>query len=381
MTSLPPNVEAAYQRFDTSMPWLRNRTIFMTRHGSHAYGLNTPTSDEDFKGFAMPPYQYIYGYLNKFEQGESHDPDCVLYDIRKFFVLAADCNPSIIEVLFTDPSAWILTSPAFKDVVAARDSFLSRKAKHTFSGYAISQLKRIQRHYEWLTNPPKKEPTRADFGLPEFTTIPTDQRAACLAAIQKKLDEWNGLLDFDQANDPAAAIAIREQIEKYLYEIRITQDDIWTAAARAVGLDGSWLEIVKQERSYNAARDTWKQYQHWKASRNPARAELEAKFGYDTKHGMHLVRLMRMGKEILETGKVIVKRPDREELLAIRSGLWPYEKLVEYAADMDKQMTEAEKTSPLPRSPNRNKLDALCQQIVCMALDNPDFVRGTTYNE
>src|ERR1039458_5020213 len=34
------------------------------------------------------------------------------------------------------------------------------------------------------------------------------------------------------------------------------------------------------------------QYNGWKAQRNPKRAELEAKFGYDTKHAMHLVRLM-----------------------------------------------------------------------------------------
>ncbi|AEZ66297.1 hypothetical protein phiTE_131 [Pectobacterium phage phiTE] len=37
-------------------------------------------------------------------------------------------------------------------------------------------------------------------------------------------------------------------------------------------------------------------------NRNAARHELEEKFGYDTKHAMHLVRLLRMSQEILETG-------------------------------------------------------------------------------
>jgi len=45
---------------------------------------------------------------------------------------------------------------------------------------------------------------------------------------------------------------------------------------------------------------------------------LEAKFGFDTKHAMHLIRLLRMAREILETGVVHVKRPDAEELSAIR---------------------------------------------------------------
>mgnify|MGYP001607055563 CR=1 FL=1 len=46
------------------------------------------------------------------------------------------------------------------------------------------------------------------------------------------------------------------------------------------------------------------------------------------KHAMHLVRLMRMCKEILITCEVVVKRPDREELLAIRNGAWSYYKLI-----------------------------------------------------
>ena len=45
----------------------------------------------------------------------------------------------------------------------------------------------------------------------------------------------------------------------------------------------------------------WDSYQTWKTHRNPTRAELEPQHGYDTKHAMHLIRLMRMGLEVLET--------------------------------------------------------------------------------
>jgi hypothetical protein len=48
------------------------------------------------------------------------------------------------------------------------------------------------------------------------------------------------------------------------------------------------------------------------------RTELVDKFGYDTKHAMHLVRLIRMAKEILIEGVVHVYRDDREELMDIR---------------------------------------------------------------
>lgn len=57
---------------------------------------------------------------------------------------------------------------------------------------------------------------------------------------------------------------------------------------------------------------------------------------------MHLVRLMRMGKEILETGKVIVRRPVEKDIDAI------------YKAG----------SSPLPKSPDRNQLDKWCIDMV-----------------
>lgn len=359
------NISDLTQAHKESMPWLAASTILVARSGSHAYGTSLPTSDLDFKGVAIPPEEYFIGFVRKFEQAEQREPyDAVIYDIRKFCNLAADCNPSIIETLFVNDSDVIHCTDAGEILRINAGHFLSKKAKHTFSGYAYSQLQRIQGHHKWLTNPPKKEPTRADFNLPENTAISADQRAAAGAAIQKKLDEWSGLLDFDQIQDPALVIGIRNQIEKYLVDIKVNSDDIYEAAGKSIGLDTGWLEVLKNERGYRSARTEWTQYQTWLRQRNPARAALEAKYGYDTKHGMHLVRLMRMGYEILTTGVVMVKRPDAEELLAIRAGLWPYEQIVQYAEDMDKKMQEAYEKSHLPKAPDRNKLDEICAQLV-----------------
>jgi hypothetical protein len=87
-------------------------------------------------------------------------------------------------------------------------------------------------------------------------------------------------------------------------------------------------------------------------------------FHGNSKHGMHLVRLMKMCKEILETGKVQVKRPDREELLAIRNGAWSYEQLLAWAEAAEKEMDELYRSSPLPHAPDRKALDALCVELV-----------------
>ena len=111
--------------------------------------------------------------------------------------------------------------------------------------------------------------------------------------------------------------------------MKITTDDQWAAAARKIGLDDNLITILKKEKEYENKVEDWKNYLEWKKNRNPKRAALEAKYGFDLKHGCQLCRLLRMGKEILETGKVQVKRiHDREELMAIKNGSWTYDQLI-----------------------------------------------------
>jgi len=53
-----------------------------------------------------------------------------------------------------------------------------------------------------------------------------------------------------------------------------------------------------------------------------------------------LVRLLRMCHEILTMGKVIVRRPDAEELLAIRDGVYTYDQLMEIVDPLMDRLTE-----------------------------------------
>lgn len=348
--------------YEGNLAWIHDRTILLTKHGSHAYGLATETSDLDLKGVAIPPREYVLGFVKNFEQLETREPcDMVIYELRKFCRLAADCNPNIIEVLWTDPSDHLLRTPLGDKLVEARASFLSRKARHTFSGYAMSQLKRIKTHRRWLIGPPEAQPTRGEFGLPERTVIPADQLMAAESQIRKQVEAWD--VDLGEL-DQATRIQLQARWTEVLTEMSLVGDAQWRAAGRTLGYDDNFLELLERERRYKTAQDEWRQFNDWKAKRNPARAALEAKHGFDTKHASHLVRLMRMCREILETGQVWVKRPDHEELRAIRAGAWDYDRLIEWADAQDKLMGEAEKNSPLPKSPDRDALDRLCVELV-----------------
>jgi uncharacterized protein len=349
--------------------WLAERTIFLTRHGSHAYGTSLPGSDLDVKGVAVPPESFFLGYLRRFEQAEQNEPDLVVYDLRKFFRLAAECNPNIIEVLWTDPQDHLLVTPLGRLLLEHRGDFLSQKARHTFSGYALAQLKRIQTHRRWLLHPPAEPPRRADHGLPEQTVIPKDQLAAAQSQIQKKLESWD--VDMD-ALEPAARIALRQQLTEMLAEMGWSDEARYRAAARSLDYSDNFLMLLDRERQYRARMTEWQQFQAWKKNRNPARAELEARYTFDVKHAMHLVRLMRMCRELLETGLVQVRRPDAQELLAIRQGAWSYERLMGWAEQQQAEIAEAARHSPLPREPVRERLDELCQEIARRALADPE---------
>lgn len=347
---------AKFEWYTGNLDWLRGRTIYLGKAGSHAYGTNTPTSDVDLKGVCIAPRRYYLGALETFEQAEFRQPfDGVIYDIKKFFQLAWDCNPNIIEQLWTDEADWVLPGPDHNIhstkwlwVLEERDLFLSKKAQHTFSGYAHAQMKRIKTHRKWLLHPPKAEPRRADFGLPEGApTLGKEQMGVVNAKIRKYEDHLAG-----------------EGLSKDKLEDDAIQTNLVHQALKDLSLDANLLPIVYAERRFAGASREWAQYQTWKTERNAVRSELERQHGYDTKHGMHLVRLMRMGIEILSGRGVVVKRPDAEELLAIRGGAWSFDQLEEWFAGADAELQAVAKTSTLPHGADKKTLNQVLVDIL-----------------
>ncbi len=117
------------------------------------------------------------------------------------------------------------------------------------------------------------------------------------------------------------------------------------------------------ERAYRAAMGHWNDYVDWRRHRNPARAELEAHHGYDTKHAMHLFRLLRMGEEILRDGIVRVLRPDAEWLLNVRDGALSYEQVIQMAAEHEARLGALIEHSALPLEPDSMTAERLVVEL------------------
>lgn len=88
------------------------------------------------------------------------------------------------------------------------------------------------------------------------------------------------------------------------------------------------------------------------------RADTVAKFGYDTKNGAHLIRLLRMGIEVLTEGEVNVLRHDARELLDIRAGKYTRAEIEDEAKRLQNLLDAAYVNTSLPAKPNYEKINA-----------------------
>lgn len=94
-------------------------------------------------------------------------------------------------------------------------------------------------------------------------------------------------------------------------------------------------------------------------TRNQGRADIRAKYGFDTKFAMHMVRIAVQGLALLRTGDmpVPVPEPDLTWLQELRRGEHTKEEALARAEKLEKQIGEAVERSPLPEYPNMAEID------------------------
>jgi len=371
---------------------LEQHTIFLTLAGSQAHGTAREGSDVDVRGVCIAPLRLRLSLFRSFEQydgtlplelaetvipriqehptaarGLSIKTECVIFDVAKFVGLCAAANPNALEILFADERDWLFATPTWRRLHDQRGQFLTKKVQQTFLGYAMAQLKKIQTHRSWLLNPPAKKPSREEFGLPAHGgTLSHDDQNRIEQSIAEKLRSYG----VDNVDMPKSSrIALQERFDAFYRDaLFASTDDIdehmRAVATASLGVPSEVASTLNAEKRYRAALKHWDSYQTWKNQRNPARAELERAHGYDTKHAMHLIRLMRMGLEVLETCELHVRRGDAEQLSAIREGALSFDDLLVLAGDLQQSMQKATAATELPHDVDYNRVDALLTTVL-----------------
>jgi predicted nucleotidyltransferase len=148
--------------------WLPTNTHYETIMGSVAYGVSADTSDMDVYGFAIPNKDEVFPHLRgeilgfgrqvkRFDQYQEHHIqdrdamgghgrvyDITIYNIVRYFMLAMENNPNIIDSLFTKQTCVLHCTEIGNMVRDNRKKFLHRGCWPKFKGYAYSQLHKIQ---------------------------------------------------------------------------------------------------------------------------------------------------------------------------------------------------------------------------------------------
>jgi predicted nucleotidyltransferase len=143
--------------------WLPPNIHYEVMAGSQSYNVQTADSDMDVVGFCIPPKDNIFPHLKgeilgfgnqtqRFDVWQEHhiidketdkEYDFSIYSIVKFFQLAMENNPNIIDVLHVPQHCVLFASSIGQMVRDNRSKFLHKGSYQKLRGYAYSQLHKI----------------------------------------------------------------------------------------------------------------------------------------------------------------------------------------------------------------------------------------------
>lgn len=89
------------------------------------------------------------------------------------------------------------------------------------------------------------------------------------------------------------------------------------------------------------------------------RPEIEAKYGYDVKAGMHALRLLYECKELVTEGRITMPRPECDLLIGVRTGKYSMDRVIAMAKEQFAVCEDAVKASPLPEKIDRAAVSKL----------------------
>lgn len=338
----------------------RQLIIYKCISGSKAYGLDVPGSDTDIRGVFLLPQDELYGF-NYLPQVSDERNDEVYYELGRFLDLLAKNNPNMLELLAT-PEQHILYKHPLLDRLHP-DLFLSKKCKDSFAGFAFTQIRKARGLNKKIVNPVAKEKK----SILEFCYVSKDSGTLPLQKWLKlnKLTQADcGLVNLPHFKDVYGLFIDTEKRFAYKGIIRKkTATSVVLSSIPKGEKAATYLYFNKD--GYASYCKEYKEYWDWVGERNEARYQENLEHGkhYDTKNMMHTFRLLDMAIEILRDGKILVERPNREELLAVRRGEWSYEALMDLADQKMEEVEAAYQKSQLPDAPDRAHIEQLLIEL------------------
>lgn len=317
---------------------LGNNIILLTLGGSYAYGTNNEYSDLDVRGCALNSKSQILTN-ESFEQFVNEPTDTTIYSFNKLISLLSNVNPNTIEMLGNRPEHYFYVSPIGQELLDNAHLFLSKRAAHSFGGYATAQLRRLDNKAMRLVNQGQREKHILNSIMNAYHTFPEKYFPFSEDSIK---------LYIDKSVQEEYASEIFMDIKLHHYPLR--------------DYKSMWSEMNNVVKDYS------------KIGKRNKNAIEHNKLG---KHMMHLIRLYMMCLDILEKEEIVTYREKEHDLLMnIRNGKFlddnsqPISEFLEMVDEYEKKLKYAKDNTSLPDSPDYKAINEFVASV------NERVVRG-----
>jgi predicted nucleotidyltransferase len=361
-----------------------NLTLLRVYRGSYVYGTYIEgVSDKDESGLYMSPLEDLFG-LNYTEQINDGKNDIVFYELKRFLELLVTNNPNVLELLYTPEKFYIYKNPVINILLDNKDKFITKICKNSFSGYAMSQIKKakgLDKKMNWES----QEVVRK--GVLDFCYVVDNYKTVDLNTWLEKRglhQEYCGLVNLPHIKDAYAIFYDFKKHENDFGNLSLNTPLSFKELQKSflssieglkykgiihkgeISNDVSLSEIPKNQFSictmsfnkdaYSVHCKRYKEYQEWLQNRNTQRYVDVNSHGQkiDGKNMLHCVRLIKTAREIAEGKGIIVERPDADELLKIRRGEVDLDKLIEWGENEILEINKVFEKSNLPDSVDKN---------------------------
>ena len=310
---------------------LGGNIILLTLGGSYAYGTNNENSDLDVRGCALNSKMQILTN-ESFEQFVDEATDTTIYSFNKLISLLSNCNPNTIELLGNKPEHYLYVSNIGKELIDNSHLFLSKRAAHSFGGYATAQLRRLDNKAVRLVNQEQRERHILNSIMNAYHTF-TEKYF--------HFEEDSIKLYIDKSEQEEYDTEIFMDVNLHHYPLR--------------DYKSMWSEMNNVVKDYS------------KIGKRNKNAIEHNKLG---KHMMHLIRLYMMCLDILEHEKIVTYREKEHELLMdIRNGKFldedrqPISEFYEMVDAYEKKLEYAKNNTNLPDNPDYKRINEFVASV------------------
>lgn len=342
--------------------------LLKIRVGSHAYGTNIETSDEDYIEVHACSLEELHGF--NYREEVVFNKDHKSLELKKFLNLLLKANPNILELLFADESNILFKHECLEPLFKNRQMFITKECFKTFGNYAISQIKKatsLDKKTHWENNRiERKDVLDFCYVLEEGSEKATKFKEYLfdltpLGYIGRSIKISPNTIGLAKVNNFRDVYSMY-YMEQYGGVVNENSNEVQTRSIPKGSVHLGYLRFDKD--AYSTHCKDYKEYKHWLETRNIDRYTWDVKEQvYNMKNLMHCRRLLNVALEIGEQGTFSVFRKEKEELIAIRRGNVNVKLLMEkMESDMEYLKTMLE-NSNLPEKADEKFVEDLLIKI------------------